>query len=85
MNKTKITYKGQITIPKEIRDALAIKEGNTVIFQAKQDHAILKPLKKSLTDFYGALPATRSYPGTEKIRKEIQLKLSQDLPKKGKL
>jgi len=58
MNKAKITFKGQITIPKEIRNALAIKEGDSVILAVQGDHAILKPIKKkSLLDSYGTLPA----------------------------
>ena len=46
MNKAKITFKGQVTIPKEIREALTIQEGDSVIFEVEGDHAVLKPLKK---------------------------------------
>jgi AbrB family looped-hinge helix DNA binding protein len=51
MNKAKITFKGQVTIPKEIREALTIQEGDTVIFEVEGDHALLKPLKKTVNDF----------------------------------
>jgi antitoxin PrlF len=72
MNKAKITFKGQVTIPKDIRNALAIKEGDSVIFIVQGDHAVLKPIKKkSLIDFYGALSATRPYPGLEAVREEV--------------
>ena len=84
MNKAKITFKGQVTIPKEIRDALTMQEGDMVIFQVEGDHAVLKPLrKKLLADFYGVLPATRPYPGTEAIRKEVQHKMAKRLHRKG--
>jgi antitoxin PrlF len=84
MQKAKVTFKGQITIPKEIRDALNIEEGESVIFAIEGDHAIMKPFKKkSILDFYGSLPATRAYPGTEAIRKEIRKKLGKRLNKKG--
>jgi hypothetical protein len=42
--------------------------------------AKLKPFpqqKKSLSDFYGALPATRHYPGKEEIRQSIADRLTQ--------
>jgi len=82
MNKAKITFKGQITIPKEIRNALAIKEGDSVIFMVEGDHAILRPIrKKSLLDFYGALPATWSYPGLETIREEVHHKIAKRFDK----
>ena len=84
MKKTKITFKGQITIPKEVRDALAIKEGDSVILTVEGDHAILKPLKKkSLSDFYGALPATRPYPGLETVRKEVHQRVANRFDKGG--
>jgi len=80
MNKAKITFKGQVTIPKEVRDALRIGEGDSIIFRVEKDRAILSPLKKkSLNDFYGVLPATRPYPGMESIRKEVHQKLSKRL------
>jgi antitoxin PrlF len=84
MNKAKITFKGQVTIPKEVREALTIQEGDTVIFEVEGDHVVLKPLKKkSIEDFYGVLPATRPYPGSEAIRKEVQHKMGKRLHRKG--
>lgn len=72
MEKAKITYKGQVTIPKKVREALSIKEGEMVTFQIEGDHAILKPIKKTLQHFYGALPPTRPFPTMESIRKEVR-------------
>ncbi len=85
MNKAKITLKGQITLPKEVRNSLDIKEGDSVIFVIEKDRAVLKPLKKkSLKDFYGALPAKRPYPGIESIREEVHHKLAKNLLRKEK-
>jgi AbrB family looped-hinge helix DNA binding protein len=84
MNKAKITYKGQITLPKPIRDALILKEGDSVVFTLKDDHAILRPFqKKSLSDFYGAMPATRPYHGLEEVRKEFRQKMAKRHTRKG--
>ena len=78
MQKVKITYKGQVTIPKKIRTALAIKEGDSVIFSVEGDHAVVMPIKKkALVDFYGSLPATRPYPGSEAVRKEVHDKIAK--------
>jgi hypothetical protein len=39
--------------------------------------AVLKPfIKKSLADFYGAMPVKRKYPGIEAIRRELHQKIS---------
>lgn len=36
-----VTSKGQVTIPKGVRDALGIQEGDTVIFRVEGDRAVL--------------------------------------------
>jgi len=85
MNKAKVTFKGQVTIPKEVRNSLDIKEGDSVIFVIQKDHAVLKPLKKkSLKDFYGVLPATQPYSGMESVREKVHHKLAKHLLGKEK-
>jgi AbrB family looped-hinge helix DNA binding protein len=37
----KITSKGQVTVPKAVRDALGIKEGDEVVFRVEGNRAIL--------------------------------------------
>jgi AbrB family looped-hinge helix DNA binding protein len=86
MNKAKVTFKGQVTIPKEVRNSLDIKEGDSVIFVIQKDHAVLKPLKKkSLKDFYGVLPATQPYSGMESVREKVHHKLAKHLLGKEQL
>lgn len=78
MQQAKVTFKGQITIPKAVREALDIRQGDSVTFRVEGDHAILNPLKKkALLDFYGAFPATRPYPGLEATRKEVHHKIAE--------
>lgn len=78
MQQAKVTFKGQITIPKAVREALDIRTGDSVTFRIERDHAVLKPLKKkALLDFYGALPSTRPYPGVEAVRKKVRHKIAE--------
>lgn len=37
----KVTSKGQVTVPKAVRDALGIKEGDQVVFRVEGDRAVL--------------------------------------------
>ena len=37
----RVTSKGQITIPKEVRDALGITEGDEVVFRVEEHRAVL--------------------------------------------
>jgi AbrB family looped-hinge helix DNA binding protein len=37
----RVTAKGQVTVPKAVRDALGIKEGDTVVFRVEGHRALL--------------------------------------------
>jgi AbrB family looped-hinge helix DNA binding protein len=43
MKTAKVTSKGQVTIPAEVRAALRLREGDTVTFEVEEGRAILKP------------------------------------------
>jgi AbrB family looped-hinge helix DNA binding protein len=80
MQQAKVTYKGQITIPKAVRDALNIEEGDSVTLRVEGEHAILRPVKKkALLEFFGVFPATKPYPGTASLRKRVGKKLGENL------
>lgn len=73
-----VTSKGQITIPKAIRQALGIKEKDRLLFFVEDDRLVLIPLRhRPLSELFGALPATRSYPGHQAIREEIRSDLGE--------
>ena len=42
MELAKVTSKGQITIPKSIRDILQIKEGSKILFFQKENEIVIK-------------------------------------------
>jgi len=37
----RVTSKGQVTLPKAVRDALGISQGDAVVFRVEGDHAVL--------------------------------------------
>jgi antitoxin PrlF len=43
--EAKVTSKGQVTIPKEIRRVLGIDEGDTVVFESDESGVHLRPLR----------------------------------------
>lgn len=53
-----VTSKGQITIPKKIRDALGVVPGDRVVFERRAAGEVVVTGRKSLTidDLYGMLP-----------------------------
>lgn len=70
MPLARVTAKGQVTIPVEVRKSLDLKEGDDLLFEVGEaGEARIRVVKRrSLMDLYGALPATRPYPGKAAIR-----------------
>ena len=50
-----VSSKGQITLPKDVRDELHIKQGDRVYFVADGDRAIMVPLKGDFWSLRGVL------------------------------
>ena len=72
MGVTRITRKGQITIPKDVRDDMRVGPSDTVVVVMDGDHAIIYPARRrKLVELKGRLPATRPHPGTKEIRAEV--------------
>ena len=55
-SESTLTSKGQTTIPKEIRDSLAMKAGDRMTFTLMPDATVVMRLKtKSITELAGTL------------------------------
>lgn len=61
MSTATVTNKGQITIPKEVREALGLDAGHRVTFQIRQDGVVeMRPETVDLMSLYGIVkPAVR--------------------------
>jgi AbrB family looped-hinge helix DNA binding protein len=70
---SRVTSEGQVTIPAEVREALEIEQGDDLVFELTSRRSVeLRVVKKrKLSDFLGALPAARSFPGKEAVRDEV--------------
>jgi AbrB family looped-hinge helix DNA binding protein len=56
MQQTTLTSKGQITIPKWVRDSLALQAGDKVEFVlTKNNEVLLKPVTKTVDEVFGCL------------------------------
>ena len=54
--KARVTSKGQVTIPKEIRRVLGIKEGDSLLFEVEGDEVRVRAARNpvSFADYAGA-------------------------------
>jgi AbrB family looped-hinge helix DNA binding protein len=58
MNISKVGRRGQIAIPRLIRQELNLQEGDRLAFVRRGDEVVLQPLKTTLSDFRGSIPVT---------------------------
>lgn len=61
MSTATVTSKGQVTIPKEVREALGLNTGHRVTFQIRKDGVVeMRPETVDLMSLYGVVkPAVR--------------------------
>jgi len=55
MKAVKILPKGQITLPKEVREDLGLRVGDTLLLEESRGEIVLKK-GKTIFDYAGALP-----------------------------
>ena len=59
-----VTSKGQITLPKSVRDELGVDAGDQVVFVVEDKGISLHPVPRtSLTELRGIAKGRRAYPG----------------------
>ncbi len=83
MNKVKITSKGQITIPKDLREKLEIKEGMYLSTYIESGSLVLKPLPENMDKIKlinYAYDESRSSVGLSKVR-EMAAGFNLNMPK----
>ena len=60
----RLTSKGQITLPKAIRDALGLHEGDRVVFRVEGSYAVLARTA-DLLELAGSVPVAAAQRGTD--------------------
>lgn len=81
-----VTQKGQVTIPKQFRESLNIREGDSLIFELKNDTLILKKKeKKSILSLGGIGKGRKIGAGDEMeyTKKVIARKIAREGLKNG--
>jgi len=67
-----MTRKGQVTIPKAIRDRLGVKEGEKVLFVMRDQEVVLKVVKGTILDLRGSVQPSAYPEDFEKIRQSVK-------------
>ena len=74
----KLTTKGQITLPKKIRDHLHVKPGDQLDFSVDKDGVVsVAPVTGSVKDLKGCLPKPRKPVTVEQMTEVIKQRGSE--------
>ena len=78
-----LTSKGQVTIPKEIRDALTLNSGDKLEFEVNdRGDLLVRPVTRSVSDVFGRLQQSRPAAVTiDEMNKAIEKRLSKAIRK----
>ena len=71
MSVAKVGRRGQITLPKDIRRQLNIREGDRIGFLQRGEEIVLQPLSQTLFELRGSVPVSGPQDFTA-IRKQVR-------------
>ena len=79
MSESVITRKGQVTIPKEIRDHLNAKEGERVMFVLRGEDVLLKVVRGNILDLKGSVKPRKRPEDFDAVRGSVKRTVSGKL------
>ncbi|MBD3224367.1 MAG: AbrB/MazE/SpoVT family DNA-binding domain-containing protein [Caldithrix sp.] len=80
MFTSSVTQKGQVTIPKKIRNILSLQANDQVAFIRRGDHIIIKPLR-SIFSLKGLVKSDKEMDSDQirdRVKKDIAAKLGRE-------
>ena len=83
MTESVITRKGQVTIPKAIRDHLKAREGEKVMFVLRGNDVVLKVLRGSILELRGSVKATKHPEDFDAVRRSVKRRVSVRVARHG--
>jgi AbrB family looped-hinge helix DNA binding protein len=72
MLESVITRKGQVTIPKEIRDQLKARVGEKVAFFVRDDEVVLKIVRGTILDLKGSVKPRKRPEDFDAVRRSVK-------------
>jgi len=74
---SKITTKGQTTIPKKIRERLNLEPGDRVLFLEKNGEIVLQPVTQTLRDRRGSVEPRKEPEDFKDVREDVKKRVAE--------
>jgi AbrB family looped-hinge helix DNA binding protein len=76
MLSTRIGRRGQIVLPKEIRQKIRVAEGDQIAFIIDGEQVLIKPITQTLLTMRGRVPVPKKQ-DFDSVRKQVKTKRAQ--------
>lgn len=90
MKTSQLTIKGQITLPKDVRERFRLRPGDRVAFEPEADGIKVRPVRRTILDWAGTLRSPSPRLSDEAVRQRVRMTRAQrgapvrnDRPKNG--
>lgn len=77
--ETRLTQKGQVTIPAEIRQRLGLKPKDMVRFEVEGDEVKLEPATSQLLAGFGAVKPRQKPEDWRKVREDMEVAMAEEV------
>jgi AbrB family looped-hinge helix DNA binding protein len=77
--ESRMTQKGQVTIPAEVRTELGLKPGDVVQFEEHDGHWFVAPRKSRLAHIYGAVTPRSRPENWRSVREEVEASIAREV------
>jgi AbrB family looped-hinge helix DNA binding protein len=81
MAESILTSKGQITIPKEIRKAFSLENGDKIDFIPEKEWILMVPLKGNILDLQGSVYHKGKTIDFKQLREKVKKEISKRFKK----
>jgi AbrB family looped-hinge helix DNA binding protein len=71
MSFSTLTRKGQVTIPKSLRDQLGLHLGDRISFRLRGEEIVLKPVHRTILDLEGSVQPKNRPEDFDGIRRQV--------------
>jgi antitoxin PrlF len=83
MLESRMTQKGQVTIPADVREKLGLKPGDVVQFEEHDGSWIVRPRESRLADIYGAVAPRARPENWHEVRKTVEAAIAREVAAEG--
>ena len=81
--ESRLTQKGQVTIPAEIREQLGLKPHDRVRFAVEDGTVVLRPAPSALLQGYGAVTPHQRPENWPEVRASVEAAIADDVQQEG--